>query len=37
MVVKKKQKNIRKIITRDYKNKLERNIDIANYLMNKRI
>ena len=37
MVVKKKQKNIKKIIKRHYKNKLEINTDIENYLMNKRI
>ena len=37
MVVKKKQKNIKKIIKRDYKKKLEINTDIENYLMNKRI
>ena len=37
MVVKKKQKNIKKIIKRDYKKKLEINTDIENYLMNERI
>ena len=37
MVVKKKQKNIKKIIKRDYKKKLETNTDIENYLMNERI
>ena len=37
MVVKEKQKNIKKIIKRDYKKKLEINTDIENYLMNERI
>ena len=37
MVVKKKQKNIKKIIKRDYKKKLEINTDIENSLMNERI